>query len=46
MGHGPTPHARRRYRRPRLVDGAAVSGVLVALCLGALLVATVVAAGR
>ncbi|MFE1309228.1 hypothetical protein [Streptomyces sp. NPDC058755] len=46
IGHGPTPRARRRYRQPRLVDGAAVSGVLVALCLGALLVATVVAAGR
>lgn len=41
-GRGPAPHA----RRPRRVDGAAVSGVLVALCVAALLAATVAVAGR
>ncbi|OXY95425.1 hypothetical protein [Streptomyces diastatochromogenes] len=42
VGRAPAPRA----RRPRLVDGAAVSGVLVALCVTALLVATVAVAGR
>jgi hypothetical protein len=41
----PAPRVRRRVRR-RTVDGAAVSGVLIALCVAALLVATFLAAVR
>ncbi|MEV5148823.1 hypothetical protein AB0L14_31655 [Streptomyces sp. NPDC052727] len=46
-GHAPSPPPRPRRRRKRpMADGAAVSGFLAALCVGALLAAIGLAAVR